>query len=223
MFKGIHPVPVLIVGSDELARARKPAVELRVDLFKRMPDLLRTIEKLQDREISVMVTARRKIDGGRWVSQEPARRELLLSAGVHADAVDVEGDVIPFLQFAKKPNCLIVSHHDMIKTPSNATLDRILGGARDAGADRFKIAALAKKPEDAERLADWALEMNSPDLPITAVSMGTFGTWTRWILPVMLGGPAYAPIGTALAPGQLPYKELVGLLHHSADIIGRAR
>jgi 3-dehydroquinate dehydratase type I len=228
--RGGRAFPVLILTPVSFRPAlslRPPAVELRLDLFS--PSLLaRTglraeLEALDRSGASLLVTARRKSDGGAWpAGDEEARRKALWHFAAKADAVDLEADLLDLGEGAsyvervrermKRQSALIVSHHDGRLTPATPALDALYESALRAGAARLKVATLAKKSADAERLARWAVERASRELPITAIAMGLAGSWTRWTLPRILGGPAYAPYGREVAPGQINYGELSGLL-----------
>ena len=94
-------------------------VELRLDYIQGEVNVRRL---LKDRPCPVIITCRRKADGGRWEHSEDARQTLLRTAIVEgADYVDLEDDIaakVPRYGKTKR----IVSHHDFGKTPADLTL-----------------------------------------------------------------------------------------------------
>ncbi len=202
--------------------ALKPrAVEFRADLFRdySIGEMKKVMSRFAARGSPTLLTIRRRHDGGAWRDVlEKDRRALFTKLLPLADAVDLEldrlasarsrlPDVLKRARAAKIP--VFVSRHFMKRMPSIAELDVWLARAQEFSAARFKIAGFAAKKSEAERLARWALESSSPSLPITAVAMGKAGSWTRWKLPLLLGGPAYAPLRDAVAPGQISYTDLL--------------
>jgi 3-dehydroquinate dehydratase type I len=219
--------PVLIVPPVPRGRRRSTspqAVEVRLDLFQKPPapervaDLLRLLRKSG---VAVLLTARRVEDGGRWPKRnEAARRALLLAcAGLAPDALDIETDLLADPRFRRafaaaraKKTAIIASIHRFSPLSSIALLDREAAYAARRGADRFKVAITVTSMDQSVELADWALERDPEKLPVTVIAMGEAGSWTRWVLPKILGGPAYAPGGRAIAPGQIPYRKLAALI-----------
>lgn len=226
-----RPFPVLIVGADTAGIAfklRPPAVEVRIDLFPRDDQRIAALMDDLRGFASVLLTARRDVDGGAWPrGDETARRRFLLKLVGRADCVDVELDLaedeaarhfLSQVRRALRPNAsLLVSQHDCHGLPSKDRLDAFLQVARYVRPDRFKLAAIVKTEAEAKRLCGWTIANATAELPITAIGMGRAGTWTRWFLPRRLGGPAYAPAGRVVAPGQVSYGRLV------AELAGRRR
>lgn len=221
-----RPFPVLIITPETVRdafRIKPAAVELRADLFHWAPE--RLIKLMNDLHpfASVLLTLRRQVDGGSWESKrEGFRRAQMLALAPHADAVDVELDLAEdelgraFLRHVKralKPGKVILaSQHDCRGLPRRESLETFLTLASYVKPARFKLAATVKTNEQAKSLCAWAFEKHTVDLPITAIAMGPAGTWTRWFLPKKLGGPAYAPAGRSVAPGQVPYAKMAALL-----------
>ena len=91
-------------------------VELRLDYIGRAVSLSRLIN---DRPGPVVITARRRGDGGRWLKSEQERLMLLRSAiAAGVEYVDIEADVaaqIPRYGKTKR----VISYHDMDETPEN--------------------------------------------------------------------------------------------------------
>lgn len=175
-------------------------VELRLDFIGRSVNLSRLLDK---RPCPVVVTCRRREDGGRWQRSEEERLMLLRGAiAMGVEYVDLEGDIaatIPRYGQTKR----IVSHHDFVHTPDNlADLHRHLAAQE---ADIVKIATMANTVDDTLRMMDLA---RNATIPTIAICMGDIGTPTR-ILAGRLGAPfTYATISSdrKLAPGQLNWQ-----------------
>ena len=178
-------------------------VELRVDLMQQDPDVFRLIE---NRPTPVVITCRRKEDGGAYVGGESQRRNILLSAiAAGAEYVDVECDTasaIPPSGSTKR----IVSYHNFQETPEN--LDQIHAQLLACDPDIVKLATLAKSPKDNIRMLELVRE--SP-VSTTAFCMGSFGLVSR-VLTGKYGAPwTYASASEAevVAPGQLSYETMI--------------
>ncbi|MBQ3389350.1 MAG: shikimate dehydrogenase [Thermoguttaceae bacterium] len=183
-------------------------VELRLDFLRKMPDLGRL---LPNRKVPVIVTVRRKQDGGLWSYDEEKRMVLLRTAIISgADYVDIESDIaakIPRYGKTKR----VISYHNFEKTPSDldALRDEIL---KTADPDIIKIAVTPKSVGDLFRLFDFMKRANAPGTPkpTVVVGMGELGMPTR-ILGKKYGIPfTYATFSQQriVAPGILYYKTL---------------
>jgi len=188
-------------------------VELRLDYIQGEVQVKRL---LKDRPCPVIVTCRRRADGGRWELSEQQRLTILRTAIVEgADYVDLEDDIaagVPRYGATKR----IVSHHDFTKTPADLTLlhKRLAG----MDADIVKIAAMANHPTDNLRMLEL---VHASRIPTVGICMGDIGVPTR-----ILGGRAGAPFTYAtfnddrvLAPGQIGWQRMRDVYHY--DRIGR--
>lgn len=204
---------------EKAMRNRLDALEVRLDLLRDEPEekIESLLCKLKEEKISILLTARLEKDGGKWPSsEEKRRREWLVRFSGHADIVDVEADLRPKarsalvhdLRRATPQKKIVLSYHNMEKVPSNRRLDALYAESGHSGADRLKLACYAPTAEEADRLAQWAIHCANGKTPLTIIAMGEEGCWTRWVLPLLLGGPAYAPLGRAVAPGQLKLEHL---------------
>jgi 3-dehydroquinate dehydratase/shikimate dehydrogenase len=183
-----------------LAEVGVKLVELRLDFIGRSIDLTRL---LRNKPCQVVITCRRKDDGGRWQKSEQERLMLLrnaIASGV--DFVDLEGDIaasIPRYGNTKR----IVSHHDFVQTPEN--LEDLHRHLADQEADIVKIATMANTFDDVLRMIELAQKATVPTI---AICMGELGTPTR-ILAGRFGAPfTFASFSTdrKLAPGQLNWR-----------------
>lgn len=191
-----------------LAEQGVDLVELRLDFIGRSVNLTRL---LKNKPCPVVITCRRREDGGRWQKSEEERLMLLrnaIASGV--DYVDLEADIaaaIPRYGSTKR----IVSHHDFNKTPENlADLHRHLASQE---ADIVKIATMANSFSDNLRMMELA---RNAEIPTIAICMGELGTPTR-ILAGRFGAPfTYASFSTdrRLAPGQLNWNEMKDLYRY---------
>ncbi len=184
-------------------------VELRVDHIGRAINLSRLIE---NRPGPVIVTARRREDGGRWMKSEEERLMLLRSAiAAGVDYVDIEVDIaaeIPRYGNTKR----IVSYHNFDETPEN--LEELHSAMAEEDADIIKIATMANRFSDNARMIEL---VRNATVPTIGICMGELGMITR-LLANRLGSPfTYATFsgGKKMAPGQLDWKEMRDLYRFS--------
>ncbi len=180
-----------------LAEAGVDMVELRVDYIGRAINLSRLIE---NRPTPVVITARRREDGGRWMKSEEERVVLLRSAiAAGVDYIDIEADIaseIPRYGKTKR----VVSYHDFDETPEN--LEELHAAMADEDADIVKIATMANRFSDNVRMVDL---VRNAKIPTIGICMGEMGMITR-LLAHRLGSPfTYATFsgGRKMAPGQV--------------------
>ena len=106
----------MIAEHQELVKQGAELVEMRLDYIGRAVSLKRLMD---DRPGPIVITVRRREDGGRWTKSEQDRLMLLRSAIVAgAEYVDIEADVasqIPRYGTTKR----IISYHDFSGTPDN--------------------------------------------------------------------------------------------------------
>lgn len=190
----------MIAEHQHLAENGVKLVELRLDYIGRAVNLGRL---LNDRPTPVVVTVRRREDGGRWMGTEPDRRMLLRSAIVSGvEYVDLEADIageIPRYGNTKR----VVSFHDFTGTPDN--LEELHEAMAAEDADIVKIATMANSFTDNVRMLEL---VKNAKVPTIGICMGEIGMMTR-ILASRVGSPfTYATYSTdrKLAPGQLNYK-----------------
>lgn len=183
-------------------------VELRLDYIGRAVSLTRL---LSGRPGPVIVTARRREDGGRWMKPEQDRLMLLrssIASGV--EFVDIEGDVAP--QIPRYGNTKrIISYHNMDETPPN--LEGIHETLVEGDADIVKIATMANKFSDNLRMIEL---VKNAKVPTIGICMGDMGIITR-MLANRLGSPfTYAAFSAAkdIAPGMIHWKEMKNLYRY---------
>lgn len=198
----------MLTELNDLAEAGIKLVELRLDFLRKMPDLGRL---LPNRPIPVIVTVRRKQDGGLWSYDEEKRMILLRSAIISgADYVDIEADIaksIPRYGTAKR----LISYHNFEKTPEDleALRNKIL---QETDPDIIKIAVTPQSVGDLFRIFDFMKKANAPGAakPTIVIGMGEIGFPTR-VLSKKYGAPfTYATFSQQrlITPGIVYYKTL---------------
>ena len=108
---------------------------------------------------------------------------------------------------AKTGAKLIVSYHNFNETPCIGELEKIIEKAAALGGDIIKIACSAETAEEAERLLSIPAGRNN----IVIAGMGSMGGRIRVLSPFCRSLFTYASpdTGKAVAPGQIPYSELL--------------
>ncbi len=196
---------MILAEHQALAQRGAQLVELRVDWIARAPDIPRL---LKDRPTPVIVTCRRKEDGGKWIGSEDERRMVLRTAIISgADYVDLEDDIAKSIPRYGKTR-RIVSHHDFDSTPDN--LEELWAEMAEMNPDIIKLVTMANSPSDCVRLLKLASQAR---IPTVAFCMGEFGIASR-ILCGKYGAPfTYAAFSSEreVAPGQLTFQDMKDL------------
>ena len=188
-------------------------VELRIDYLEKFDGVQ---EIIQSSPVPLIVTFRRKENGGLFEGNEKLRIETLNQAiKSGADYVDIEldaKDINQVIKTAKENNCqVIVSQHDFNSTPEIKTMQKWLVQASKLG-DIVKIVPKANSTEDAEKvivLLEIARQLN---IPIVSFAMGEKGKNTRALSLVFGSKWTYCSIDNAVGPGQVSIKEMKEVL-----------
>jgi len=193
---------MVLAEHQTLARQGVPLVELRLDWLSKSPDVARLIK---DRPTPVVVTCRRREDGGQWAGTEEERRRVLRTAIISgADYVDLEADIAPLIpRYGTTKR--IVSHHDFTETPAN--LENLWARLAAGNPDIIKLVTTANSPGDCVRVLKL---VSQAKIPTVGFCMGDFGTLSR-ILCGKYGSPfTYASFSNerVLAPGMLTFQEM---------------
>ena len=190
----------MIAEYQHLGELGADLVEMRLDYIGRHIDLRRLLEK---RHCPVVITCRRKEDGGRWEKTEDERLMILRSAiASGVDFVDLEEDIadkIPRYGSTKR----IVSLHNFEETPAN--LEEIHGRLAGLDADVVKIATKANSFADSIRMLRLG---QAATIPTIALAMGDTGVITR-VMALANGAPFTYTVLTAgrkIAPGQVTFE-----------------
>ena len=192
----------MIAEYQHMAEAGADVVELRLDYIGRHIDLNRLLAK---RPCPLVITCRRREDGGRWEKTEEERLMILRSAiASGVDFVDLEEDIadkIPRYGSTKR----IVSLHNFEETPEN--LEEIHARLAALDADIVKIATMANSYTDSIRMLRLA---KSAKLPTIGLCMGDMGHITR-VMALHCGAPfTYTTMksGRKIAPGQISFDDM---------------
>ena len=192
----------MIAEHQHLVQKGVRLVELRLDHINGTVNLKRLVA---DRPGPVIVTCRRKEDGGQWDGSEDDRVTLLRSAIAEGvEYVDLEEDIadsIPRFGDTKR----IVSFHDFSGTPADLKHLHASMAAKDA--DVVKLATMARCTHDNVRMLSLIAEST---VPTVGLCMGDIGTPTR-ILSTKFGAPftfASFTESKTIAPGQLSYRQM---------------
>lgn len=212
-------VPIASTGADEaLEKMRRASpladiIELRVD---RMPDV--DLQKLLAARCKpVIVTNRRREEGGGFAGTEEQRVELLKEAvRLGADYVDIEAATDPGLKKGLRETLvgsrsqLIVSWHDFSGTPSAEFLRAKLSACMAESPAIVKIVTLASVTADCLRLLDLIPCARQQGQAIIAFCMGRPGMISRIMAPMLGSLFSYASLEPkeASAPGQLTLRQM---------------
>ncbi|NQT13267.1 MAG: type I 3-dehydroquinate dehydratase, partial [Planctomycetes bacterium] len=198
----------VIATHKHLAEQGAELVELRLDYINGPVNLKRL---LADRPCPVVVTCRRKRDGGKYKGSEEERLILLRSAiAAGVEYVDLEDDVamaVPRFGSTRR----IISLHDFRKTP--ADLEAIHGRLAQLDPDVVKICTMANVPSDNLRMLRL---VQKSKVPTVGLCMGDMGVPSR-VLTGRFGAPfTYATFSEerTLAPGQLSFAQMKDVYHY---------
>jgi len=194
-------------------------VELRIDRIDK-PDLPMLLHDGKER---ILVTNRRRDEGGFFASCENKRMALLHeTVKLGARLVDIEartgpravGDLAGAIRAKGGKTRLIVSHHDMKGTPTRRTLERRLKACRLLGADIVKIVTLANTVEDNLRVLEIIPQAQRMGQDIVAFCMGPKGRLSRVAAPLLGSSISYVSLEESAesAPGQLTADRMRNIL-----------
>ena len=186
-------------------------IELRVDYMRNaeLEKLLKAGEK------PLIVTNRRRAEGGRYRGDEKKRLAVLRQAvDLGAAFVDVEmrTERSSLRELIKNKNGtrMILSSHDFQRTRSGGELRKLLDRMMRQGADVAKIATFARSWDDNLKVLALIPYARKRGQAIVTFCMGEKGKMSRIFSPLMGAAWTYASLGRrrASAPGQLTVKEM---------------
>ncbi|MFO1062927.1 MAG: type I 3-dehydroquinate dehydratase [Pirellulales bacterium] len=155
-----------------LAEQGAKLVEMRLDYIGRAVDIKRL---MAERPCPIVVTCRRKEDGGRWEKSEEERQMLLRTSIVSgADYVGLEEDIAAKIPRHHGRTKRIVSLHNFELTPPN--LEELHARMASLDADVVKIATMASSFTDTIRMLRL---VSKAQVPTIGICMGDIGTITR--------------------------------------------
>lgn len=215
--------PKTLFFFQEAAAAGATCIELRLDCLRDLdptsPDnhlraLLKAVQV--EHKLPAIVTFRPKWEGGKYEGPEAPRLAALKWATLLGSRfVDVEVLASPYFFAAstKIPvpltTSIILSHHDYEKTPDFETLEKMVGGMFEAGADVAKVATTATGDGDAAVVLSLAATTKAG--PCIALAMGEKGLPSRLLAPKYGSFLTFGALGKgrASAPGQPSLRDLV--------------
>lgn len=204
-------------------------IEIRLDYIKNLSD--EKFKKLiKSSKNPIIVTCRKNSEGGFFDGSENKRIGILQNAiKFGADYVDIEyssnKSSIKNIIKNKKSTKIIVSYHNLKKTPDN-TKD-IYNSIKRLNPDLIKIVTQANSVTDNFKIFDLIKTANKDKQKITAFCMGSYGQFSR-ILSIILGSQiTYASIekNKESASGQLTIDEMINFyrikkLNKNTKIVG---
>ena len=186
-------------------------IELRVDYLKRVE----LAPLLENRQKPLIVTNRRKEEGGKYKGEEKKRLSVLREAiDLGADYIDVElATKRSFLQGLvgnKGRTQVILSSHNFQRTPSLKELQRLCGQMIRLEADVIKIVPFARAWEDNLTILSLIPYARERRQKIVAFCMGEKGKISRIFSPFLGAAWTYASLNRsrASASGQLAVEEM---------------
>jgi 3-dehydroquinate dehydratase-1 len=188
-------------------------LELRVDaLAERMPEVRRFAAKSK---LPLLLTVRHPAEGGIGNLSGEMRRQFLMELLPFAALVDIELRSVAMMReviaAAKhREICVVVSDHHFRRTPTLVQMREKRRRAFAAGADIFKLAALANGAGSVARLLDFLSEEKT--CPLAVMGMGKLGQASRLILACAGSVLNYGYLDKPNAPGQWEARELKNLL-----------
>lgn len=192
-------------------------VEFRVDLLR--PPIFEEIQTKLSKFFGRSILAVRPVsEGGGFEGEESERLALIRRlAKLRPAFFDVELLTLqanPDLAREKVGQNVIVSWHDLVRTPDRADLFSIVAMASSYGG-LVKVVATANDAED--NLTILSL-YDEPGPPPIAFCMGTRGLFSR-VMAMERGSPiAYASrTGESTAPGQLPLNYILAIRRRLED------
>ena len=201
------------VARMERAAPLADCVELRIDRIQDA-DLERL---LRTRRIPVIVTNRRREEGGGFAGTEAERIAILQEAArLGADYVDIEAATDPALKaelrstLAGGATQLIVSWHDFSGTPPAELLQAKLAACMADAPAIVKIVTHAGAAADCLRVLELIPRAQQMGQAISAFCMGSAGKISRIIAPLLGSAIDYASLGPeeASAPGQMTIRQM---------------
>ncbi len=213
-------IPLCVATNEEaiqsMARCASCAdvVEMRIDALDK-PDLSML---LTNRKGTILVTNRRRDEGGFFSGSEERRCALLLEAvALGADMVDVElrtdrewrGRIVHSVENSSGRTELILSYHDFEGTPGMRKLRSVVEESRRHGAHIVKIVTMACHMKDNLRLLELVQWADAMGQRIIGFCMGEKGRISRIAAPSFGSWMSYVALDDAqvTAPGQLTLEE----------------
>lgn len=217
----------IFMQAKQLAQLPADIAEWRADWFAKAQEpkaVADTLKKLREilGELPLLFTFRTKKEGGQAdVGQEEylALNQTVIRSET-ADLIDVElftgeHSVRQLIEEAHRYGVkVLASNHDFEKTPPKEEIIRRMRSMQQLDADILKIAVMPQCRADVLTLLAATQEMDEryAKRPIVTMSMGAQGVISRLCGEFSGSAITFGTAGRASAPGQMPVKELAGIL-----------
>jgi len=191
-------------------------IEFRLDYLE-VIDFIELEKLLEKMKIPIIITVRRKEEGGKFYEGEEEEREETLKKciGLRPDFIDIELSS-PFLKstfvdFAKMNGVKIIgSYHSFQETPPTHVLLKKIDTASRLDLDVVKIITYAEEIED--NLTILSLHRSAKKylkgIEIVAFCMGENGLISRVLCPLFGSKFTFASFGAPTAPGQISIQKM---------------
>ncbi len=191
-------------------------IELRLDYLE-VIDFIELEKLLEKMKIPIILTVRRKEEGGKFQGgEEEERKEILIKCiDSRPDFIDIELSS-PFLNedfvdFAKINGVKIIgSYHSFQDTPPTHVLLKKIEKASRLSIDIVKIVTYAKEIEDNLTILSLhsAAKKYLKEMEIVTFCMGEKGLISRVLCPLFGSKFTFASFGAPTAPGQISIQKM---------------
>ncbi|MEH7439456.1 type I 3-dehydroquinate dehydratase [Neobacillus drentensis] len=221
-------VAQLLEEAEHVKTLGADVVEWRVDFFEHVEQIDAVIKALREiravlSETPLIFTFRSAKEGGEKEISTSYYFELnqyIVETGL-VDLIDMElfndeEAVKTFIEAAHRRGVyVIISNHDFHQTPSKEEIISRLCKAQELGGDIPKIAVMPTSSTDVLTLLEATNTMNEQfaDRPFITMSMAGKGLISRLAGEVFGSALTFGAAKKASAPGQVPVKELRGVLN----------
>ncbi|MDR6124813.1 3-dehydroquinate dehydratase-1 [Bacillus sp. SLBN-46] len=218
----------LLEEAEHFKTLEADVVEWRVDFFDQVEQIDAVKEALREiravlSEIPLIFTFRSAKEGGEKEISTDYYFELnqsMVETGL-VDLIDMElfndeEAVKAFIEAAHRQGVyVIISNHDFHQTPPKEEIISRLCKAQELGGDIPKIAVMPTSSTDVLTLLEATNTMNEQfaDRPFITMSMAGKGVISRLAGEVFGSALTFGAAKKASAPGQVPVKELRGVLN----------
>ncbi len=191
------------------AASQCDVLEVRLDKFSKSPEIR---ELLESQPKPLVMSCRRRQDGGDWAGSEEERIMLLKNCIINkADYVEIELDIAD--QIRKFPPAKrVIAYTNLSETPQD--IAKIYEECQKKGADVIKLTTLSRTIEEAWPLVQILAKQREPTV---VVGLGKPGVLLN-VLGKKLGAPwTYAALekGMEAYPGQPTARELNAVYHYN--------
>lgn len=169
-------------------------------------------------ELPLILTVRMEKEGGVFAGSEADRVAAIRESMKLADAIDIElrmatqqrEELMREAEKSKKP--VIISYHDLQKTPDEDAMLEILEEEASLGASVAKLAVKANSKKDVLALLSATHQASQLKTQICTISLGELGKISR-IASLFFGSSLmYGYVTRETAPGQLKVQEIKELV-----------